>query len=140
MIENQERTKNLQPHTPSQDSQLSGSSEDRQTKLEKHYQKVLQESVYYSDDDYDNYSKYSKSERLKCSLGSNNEKSALQPSDKALLHKYENKISLEVLDKNNNSTVYVKDKSDRATVENVLDARTRAVIFKKVWIFDKIVI
>lgn len=54
-----------------------------------------------------------------------------QPTTKALQHKYENKINIDKLDQTKQShLVMVKDKSDRATTENVLDSRTRNVIFK----------
>ncbi|XP_066508917.1 serine/threonine-protein kinase RIO1-like [Hoplias malabaricus] len=65
------------------------------------------------------------------------------PSDK-VLRKYENKINLDKLDyadsvinkvtvmqKQRDADTYrVKDKSDRATVEQVLDPRTRMILFK----------
>ncbi|XP_068196095.1 serine/threonine-protein kinase RIO1 [Antennarius striatus] len=65
------------------------------------------------------------------------------PSDKAL-RKYENKINLDKLDyadsvinkvtmmqkQREAGTYRVKDKSDRATVEQVLDPRTRMILFK----------
>ncbi|XP_072289454.1 serine/threonine-protein kinase RIO1 [Eucyclogobius newberryi] len=65
------------------------------------------------------------------------------PADKAL-RKYENKINLDKLNlsdsvlnkvtlmqkQKDNATFRVKDKSDRATVEQVLDPRTRMILFK----------
>ncbi|XP_068604746.1 serine/threonine-protein kinase RIO1 [Brachionichthys hirsutus] len=68
---------------------------------------------------------------------------SVPPSDKAL-RKYENKISLDKLNyadsvinkvtmmqKQREAATYrVKDKSDRATVEQVLDPRTRMILFK----------
>lgn len=65
------------------------------------------------------------------------------PADKAL-RKYENKINLDKLNlsdsvinkvtlmqkQRDNDTFRVKDKSDRATVEQVLDPRTRMILFK----------
>lgn len=65
------------------------------------------------------------------------------PTDKAL-RKYENKINLDQLNlsdsvlnkitsiqkQKDNDTFRVKDKSDRATVEQVLDPRTRMILFK----------
>ncbi|XP_059201341.1 serine/threonine-protein kinase RIO1 [Centropristis striata] len=65
------------------------------------------------------------------------------PSDKAL-RRYEHKINLDKLDfddsvinkvttmqkQKENDTFRVKDKSDRATVEQVLDPRTRMILFK----------
>uniref|UniRef100_A0A3B4AYJ1 Serine/threonine-protein kinase RIO1 n=1 Tax=Periophthalmus magnuspinnatus TaxID=409849 RepID=A0A3B4AYJ1_9GOBI len=52
---------------------------------------------------------------------SNGKTSSSTPADKAL-RKYENKINL--------GKFRVKDKSDRATVEQVLDPRTRMILFK----------
>lgn len=65
------------------------------------------------------------------------------PADKAL-RKYENKINLDQLNlsdsvlnkitliqkQKDNDTFRVKDKADRATVEQVLDPRTRMILFK----------
>uniref|UniRef100_A0A3B4B139 Serine/threonine-protein kinase RIO1 n=1 Tax=Periophthalmus magnuspinnatus TaxID=409849 RepID=A0A3B4B139_9GOBI len=74
---------------------------------------------------------------------SNGKTSSSTPADKAL-RKYENKINLDkcnlsdsVINKvtlvqrqKDNDTFRVKDKSDRATVEQVLDPRTRMILFK----------
>ncbi|XP_029970899.1 serine/threonine-protein kinase RIO1 [Salarias fasciatus] len=74
---------------------------------------------------------------------SNKALSSSTPSDKAL-RKYENKINLDKLNyadsvinkvttmqKQKEADTYrVKDKSDRATVEQVLDPRTRMILFK----------
>ena len=61
-----------------------------------------------------------------------------QPTTKALQHKYENKINIDKLDHaSKSSNIMVKDKSDRATTENVLDSRTRKVMFKFIQNFQK---
>lgn len=107
-------------------------------KLEEHYDQIYQAAFEedYDDDDFDEAwerSEKSKSEALKISKGSNVEKSSLQPSEKALLHKYEHKVNLDKIEhgaSTKSSNIAVKDKADRATVENVLDPRTRAIIFK----------
>ena len=53
-------------------------------------------------------------------------KSAMQPSEKVALDKFSHKINLD----DRKSGYRVKDKSDRATIEQVMDPRTRMILFK----------
>ena len=103
-----------------------------------------QQKDYYSDEEYSEdevkptkvktnqnlkntkYINAFSNDRVTNSGGSNIEKASLQPQEKALSMKFESKINLDGFEKR----VYVKDKADRATVENVLDPRTRNILFK----------
>ena len=125
-----------------------------QKHLEDHYNEILEAAFDESDDD-DGITSTKKSKNgknfvnkniknlsshgiidndaVKFSKGSNTEKASLQPAQKAFLHKYEHKINLDKISYSsggNNNNIFVKDKADRATVENVLDPRTRGIIFK----------